>query len=120
MLRENKNGLIPNVRAAAQLYTKNCIMTAPGKDLQNVKQIFQMWCNVLIGIFFTIFLFQCVEAYSIQKISNGLILSRVGECFVSSIVLCVQKVATLQKKYLIYLHHKMRFTPFINYYDSFK
>ena len=22
------------------------------------------------------------------------------------------------EKYLIYLHHKMRFTPFINYYDT--
>ena len=30
----------------------------------------------------------------------------------------VQEVVTLQKKYLIYLHQKMRFTPFINYYDT--
>ena len=33
-------------------------------------------------------------------------------------VLYVQEVVTLQKKYLIYLHRKMRFTPFINYYDT--
>ena len=32
-------------------------------------------------------------------------------------VLYVQEVVTLQKKYLFYLHQKMRFTPFINYYD---
>ena len=32
-------------------------------------------------------------------------------------VLYVQEVVTLQKKYLLYLHQKMRFTPFINYYD---
>ena len=34
-------------------------------------------------------------------------------------VLYVQEVVTLQKKYLIYLRQKMRFTPFINYYDTF-
>ena len=34
------------------------------------------------------------------------------------IILYVQEVGTLQKKYLIYLHQKMRFTPFINYYDT--
>ena len=33
-------------------------------------------------------------------------------------VLYVQEVVTLQKKYLIYLHQTMRFTPFINYYDT--
>ena len=33
-------------------------------------------------------------------------------------VLYVQEVVTLQQKYLIYLHQKMRFTPFINYYDT--
>ena len=30
----------------------------------------------------------------------------------------VQEVVTLQKKYLIYLHQKMRFTTFINYYNT--
>ena len=34
-------------------------------------------------------------------------------------LLYVQEVVTLQKQYLIYLHQKMRFTPFINYYDTF-
>jgi len=34
-------------------------------------------------------------------------------------VLNVQKVVTLQKKNLIDLHLKMRFTPFINYYNTF-
>ena len=34
------------------------------------------------------------------------------------IILYVQEVVTLQKKYLIYLHQKMMFTPFINYYDT--
>ena len=33
-------------------------------------------------------------------------------------ILYVQEVVTLQKKYLIYLHQKMRLTPFINYYDT--
>ena len=34
-------------------------------------------------------------------------------------MLYVQEVVTLKKKkYLIYLHSKMRFTPFINYYDT--
>ena len=33
-------------------------------------------------------------------------------------VLYVQEVVTLQKKYSIYLHQEMRFTPFINYYDT--
>ena len=33
-------------------------------------------------------------------------------------VLYVQEVVTLQKKYLIYLHQRMRFTPFINYYNT--
>ena len=33
-------------------------------------------------------------------------------------LLYVQEVVTLQKKYLIYLHQKMRFTPYINYYDT--
>ena len=33
-------------------------------------------------------------------------------------VLYVQEVVTLQKKYLIYLHQNMRFTPFINYFDT--
>ena len=33
-------------------------------------------------------------------------------------VLYVQEVVTLQKKYLIYFHQKMRFTPFINYYNT--
>ena len=31
------------------------------------------------------------------------------------VLLYVQEVVTLQKKYLIYLHQKMRVTPFINY-----
>ena len=30
----------------------------------------------------------------------------------------VQEVVTLQKIFLTYLHQKMRFTPFINYYDT--
>ena len=34
------------------------------------------------------------------------------------LVLYVQEVVTLQKKN-IYLHQKMRFTPFINYYHTF-
>ena len=34
------------------------------------------------------------------------------------ILLYVQEVVTLQKKYLIYLHQIMRLTPFINYYDT--
>ena len=34
------------------------------------------------------------------------------------IILYVQEVVTLQKKCLIYLLQKMRFTPFINYYDT--
>ena len=33
-------------------------------------------------------------------------------------ILYVQEVVTLQKKYLIYLLQKMRFTPFINYYKT--
>ena len=33
-------------------------------------------------------------------------------------LLYVQKVVTLKKKYLTYLHQKMGFTPFINYYDT--
>ena len=33
-------------------------------------------------------------------------------------LLYVQEVVTLQKKYLIYMLQKMRFTPFINYYDT--
>ena len=33
-------------------------------------------------------------------------------------ILYAQEVVTLLKKYLIYLHQKMRFTPFINYYDT--
>ena len=37
---------------------------------------------------------------------------------ICAVVLYVQEVVTLQKKYLIYLHQKMRFTPFINYYDT--
>ena len=37
---------------------------------------------------------------------------------VCSCVPYVQEVVTLQKKYLIYLHQKMRFTPLINYYDT--
>ena len=36
--------------------------------------------------------------------------------FLNIKLLYVQEVVTLQKKYLIYLHQKMRFTPFINYY----
>ena len=38
----------------------------------------------------------------------------VGEYY---IILYVQEVVTLQKKYLKYLHQKIRFTPLINYYD---
>ena len=30
----------------------------------------------------------------------------------------IQEVVTLQKKYFIYLHQKMRFTPFINDYEG--
>ena len=33
-------------------------------------------------------------------------------------ILYVQEVVTLQKKYLIYLHQKIRLTPFIKYYDT--
>ena len=33
-------------------------------------------------------------------------------------VLYVQEVVTLQKKYLIHLHKKMKFTPFINYFNT--
>ena len=33
-------------------------------------------------------------------------------------ILYVQEVVPLQKKYLIYLHQKIRFAPFINYYDT--
>ena len=39
---------------------------------------------------------------------------------VFSFVLYVQEVVTLHKKYLIYLHQKMRFTPFINYIRYFR
>ena len=35
-----------------------------------------------------------------------------------AVLLYVQEVVALRKKYLIYLHQKMRFTPFINYYDT--
>ena len=38
--------------------------------------------------------------------------------FNQNLVLYVQEVVTLQKKDLIYLHQKMRFTAFINYYDT--
>ena len=34
------------------------------------------------------------------------------------VILCVQEVVTLRKKYLINLHQKLRFTPFINYKDT--
>ena len=34
------------------------------------------------------------------------------------VLLYVQELVTLQKKYLIYLHRKIRFTLFINYYDT--
>ena len=34
------------------------------------------------------------------------------------IILYVQELVPLQKKHLIYLHQKMRFKPFINYYDT--
>ena len=34
------------------------------------------------------------------------------------LVLYVQEVVTLQKKHSIYLHQKMRFSSFINYYDT--
>ena len=30
----------------------------------------------------------------------------------------VQEVVTLEKKYLVYLHQKMRFTPVVNYYNT--
>ena len=33
-------------------------------------------------------------------------------------ILYVQEVVTLQKKYLKYVHKKMRFTPVINEYDT--
>ena len=38
----------------------------------------------------------------------------------SNDLLYVQEVVTLQKKYLIYLNQKMRFTPFINYIGYFR
>ena len=34
------------------------------------------------------------------------------------LLLYFQGVVTLQKKYIIYLQQKMRFTAFINYYDT--
>ena len=37
---------------------------------------------------------------------------------INKVLLYVQEVVTLQKKYLIYLHQKMRFTPVINYYNT--
>ena len=43
------------------------------------------------------------------------------ECVITRyffLILYVQEVVTLQKKYSIYLHQKMRFTPFINYYNT--
>ena len=39
------------------------------------------------------------------------------DAWVTELLLYVQEVVTLQKKYLIYLHRKMRFTPFINNYN---
>ena len=41
-----------------------------------------------------------------------------GKCLWGFLVLYVQEVVTLKKIYLIYLHQKMRFTPFINNYDT--
>ena len=52
-------------------------------------------------------------------ISAGTLCSVATIVFVLSLqeVLCVQEVVTLQKKYYMYLHQKMSFTPFFNYYD---
>ena len=36
----------------------------------------------------------------------------------SGLLLYVQEVVTLQKRYLIYLQQKLGFTPFINYYNT--
>ena len=38
--------------------------------------------------------------------------------FIIFLLQYVQEVVTLRKKYLIHLHQKMRFTPFINYKDT--
>ena len=39
-------------------------------------------------------------------------------CVKISLLLYVQEVVSLQKRCLIYLYQKMRFTPFINYYNT--
>ena len=51
----------------------------------------------------TIFLHACTSCFELPS---------------NILVLYVQEVVALQKKYLIYMHQKMRFTPFINYYDT--
>ena len=53
-----------------------------------------------------------------QAVTNQIFPKRPG-FWDTILILYFQEVVTLQKKYSIYLHQKMRFTPFINYYDRY-
>ena len=68
-------------------------------------------------------IYQNIEYLDMKIFSNQKIIKTVFENVYyqeikKNVILYVQELVTLQKKYLIYLHQKMRFTPFINYYDT--
>ena len=54
----------------------------------------------------------------VNELAAKLNMDKVGLFWLQGHILYVQEVVTLQKKYLIYLHQKMRFTPIFNYYDT--
>ena len=77
--------------------SKHFIADAPMKRRKKLVQQFEIW----------------VQEPLIAKSVN-----MSGSDIRPGLILFVQEVVTLQKKHLIYLHQKMRFTPFINYYDT--
>ena len=63
------------------------------------------------------------DQYWVSQKSCRVVVVRFMKCLLSFVrlltqLLYVREVVTLQKKYLIYLHQKMRFKTFINHYDT--
>ena len=113
-----------------ELFSKNCLLIFRHRDFnrrEKIEKVFQRITALIpLAVSLSISLWRllaqflvgrCTVKISLQpSLLSPAVISPVRTVF-KIIALYVQEVVTLQKKYLIYLHQKMRFTPFINYYD---
>ena len=99
----------------ASLFSLNEVKRLTQPAIQRDKGYYKQWATFrIISITLETYRFES-ESFSNDKDLRAYI--GINK-FTNFCVLYVQEVVTLQKKYLIYLHQKMRSTPFINYYDT--